>query len=72
MPLGNLLELIGRREHALAQYRRATQIYTLSGEFPIENARVLDDLAALLQIQQLATSDSLRQRAARIRRLADR
>ncbi len=33
--------VVARTLGSLGQYRRATQIYTLSGEFPIENARVL-------------------------------
>ncbi len=65
--LGQLYELQGRRDDAAEQYRHAAEIYTRSGSSPIHEARVLEDLADLLQPQEPATSDSLRQRAARVR-----
>lgn len=69
--LGGLLELLGRRNDAIEQYRRAAHVYATTGDSPIDEARVLDDLARLLQMQQPAYSDSLRQRASLIRRELD-
>ncbi|MDA0333811.1 MAG: tetratricopeptide repeat protein [bacterium] len=66
--LGQLFALQGRRDDAIEQYRHAAEIYAASGSSPIHEARVLEDLASLLQTQEPASSDSLRQRAARVRR----
>jgi tetratricopeptide (TPR) repeat protein len=69
--LGQLFEFQGRRDDAIAQYHRAVEIYTASGAFPTDEARVLDDLANLLQAQDPAQSERLRQRAAQVRRSMD-
>jgi tetratricopeptide (TPR) repeat protein len=66
--LGGVLEFVGRRDDAIQLYRRAARVYRLTGDSPIDEARVLDDLAALLQSRRPAHSDSMRQRASRIRR----
>ena len=65
--LGQLFELQGRRDDAITQYRHAAEIYTTLGVFPMHEARVLDDLANLLQTQDPAQGERLRQRAARVR-----
>jgi tetratricopeptide (TPR) repeat protein len=66
--LGQLLELQTRADDALRQYHRAAEIYRMAGSSPMEEARVLDDTADLLQTRDPAQGDSLRQRAAQIRR----
>ena len=69
--LGQLLELLGRRQDAIDQYHRAARVYATTAASPIDEARVLDDLALLLQTQELGRSDSLRSRASRLRQDLD-
>lgn len=66
--LGRLYDVQRRLDDAVLHLRRAVGAYELSGADPSEHAAALTDLAADLEAAAPAAADSLRQRAAALRR----
>jgi serine/threonine-protein kinase len=66
--LGRLYAFQRRMDEAVLHHRRAVRAYELSGADPSEHAAALTDLAADLEAAEPAAADSLRLRAAALRR----